>query len=120
VGGSPPKPLHTVYPRIDLPFRLVLGDAVPFLNAANELVLFAIDDGQIILCELAPLFLDLASCFQLPSIRSQFMACSSRFQKRLRAMCADNASSRTRLLPRNPLRQQPDCPHRKPRWEADH
>src|ERR1044071_4669744 len=52
--------LHAVDPAIDLLLRLVLGDAVALLDAANELVLLAVDDGDVVLGQLAPLLLDLA------------------------------------------------------------
>src|SRR3954451_5306237 len=52
--------LHAVDPAIDLALRLVLGKAVAFLDAANELVLLAVDDGDVVLGQLAPLLLDLA------------------------------------------------------------
>src|ERR1700722_2348737 len=52
--------LHTVDPGFDLAFRLVLGDAVAFLDAADELVLFAVDDGHVVFGQLAPLLLHLA------------------------------------------------------------
>src|SRR5712691_2636638 len=52
--------LHTVHPRIDLTLRLVLGDAIAFLDAADELVLLAADDGQVVFRQLAPLLLHLA------------------------------------------------------------
>src|SRR5216683_4612862 len=52
--------LHAVHPRFDLTLRLVLGNAVAFLDAADELVLLAADDGQIVFGQLAPLLLHLA------------------------------------------------------------
>src|ERR1043165_9448935 len=52
--------LHAVDPAIDLLLRLVLGDAVALLDAADELVLLAVDDGDVVLGQLAPLLLDLA------------------------------------------------------------
>src|SRR5436190_15825511 len=52
--------LHAVDPAIDLLLRLVLGDAIALLDAADELVLLAVDDGKIVLGQLAPLLLDLA------------------------------------------------------------
>src|ERR1700730_7309799 len=52
--------LHAVHPRVDLTLRLVLGDAVAFLDAADELVLLAADDSQIVFGQLAPLLLHLA------------------------------------------------------------
>src|SRR3990170_1870529 len=52
--------LHPLDPAIDLAFCLVLGDAVALLDAANELVLLAVDDRNVVLGQLAPLLLDLA------------------------------------------------------------
>src|ERR1700730_10728712 len=52
--------LHAVHPRVDLTLRLILGDAVAFLDAADELVLLAADDSQVVLGQLAPLLLHLA------------------------------------------------------------
>src|SRR5215213_7807460 len=52
--------LHAIDPAIDLLLRLVLGNAVALLDAADELVLLAVDDGDVVLGQLAPLLLDLA------------------------------------------------------------
>src|SRR5688500_7175578 len=52
--------LHPVDPAIDLALCLVLGDAVALLDAANQLVLLAVDDRNVVLGQLAPLLLDLA------------------------------------------------------------
>src|SRR5215813_6354677 len=56
----PSRPLHAVDPAVDLALGLVLGDAVALLDAPDELVLLAVDDGDVVLGKLAPLFLDLA------------------------------------------------------------
>jgi hypothetical protein len=39
---------------------LVLGDSIPFLNFAFELIAFAVYGREIIISKVAPLFLDLA------------------------------------------------------------
>src|ERR671913_2055381 len=52
--------LHPLDPAIDLALCLVLGDAVALLDTANELVLLAVDDRNVVLGQLAPLLLDLA------------------------------------------------------------
>jgi len=40
--------LHALSPLLNLLLRLVLRDSVALLDAADELVLFTVDDGQVI------------------------------------------------------------------------
>jgi hypothetical protein len=49
-----------LFPAIEFFFGLLLGVAIPFLQLANELVLFAFDDLQVVIVEFSPLFLHLA------------------------------------------------------------
>ena len=52
--------LETANPILDLLLRFILGHAVAFLDAADELVLLPVDHLQVIIGEFAPLFFDLA------------------------------------------------------------
>jgi hypothetical protein len=47
-------------PVLQFLFHLILGDAVSFLQLADELVTFAIDDIQVVVGQFAPFFLNLA------------------------------------------------------------
>ena len=52
---------------LDLLFRLVLGDAVDFLDAAGEFFAAAVDHVKVVVRELAPLLADLAGkLFPIP------------------------------------------------------
>src|SRR4051812_16028185 len=57
----PSRSSLAIEPAVDLGLRLVLGVTVVLLEAAFELVTLAVDDVQVIVGELAPLFLGLAS-----------------------------------------------------------
>src|SRR5262249_51161569 len=62
-GGSKPRSHHGLYrslPILDLLLRLVLRDAVALLDAPEKLVAMAVDVGQVVICQLAPLLLHLA------------------------------------------------------------
>src|SRR5262245_45985221 len=52
--------LHGVSPLLDLTLGLVLGNAIPLLYAANQLVLLPVDGRQVIVGQFAPLLLHLA------------------------------------------------------------
>ena len=52
--------LQTAGPSLDLLLGLVLGDAVALLDAADQLVLLAVDHAKIVIGEFSPLFLHLA------------------------------------------------------------
>src|SRR5580704_15204768 len=54
------RPVLTPRPVVDLRARLVFGNAVAFLNLALQLVALAVDGGQIVIREIAPLLLDFA------------------------------------------------------------
>src|SRR5437868_15509221 len=49
--------LHAICPVLDLALCLVLRDAVTLLDPANELVLLAVDQCQIVVRQLTPLLL---------------------------------------------------------------
>ena len=57
-------------PVTNLLFRVVLGDPIALLDAPDQLIALTRDARQIIIRELAPLFLD---AFQLPAATSQFI-----------------------------------------------
>jgi len=71
--------LHAVHPRFDLTLRLVLGNAVAFLDAADELVLLAADDGQIVFSQ--------QMCFR--AMRQQRGACGRGCRARIPLRRAD-------------------------------
>lgn len=60
MGLAQPLVPEAAHPGIDLSFGFVLGDAVAFLNAPEQLVLLAADHGHVVVDELALLLLDLA------------------------------------------------------------
>jgi hypothetical protein len=67
--------LHAVCPVLDLTLGLILSDAVTLLDAANELVLLAVDDRKIIVGKFASLLLHLAGdLLPVSSTRFQFMS----------------------------------------------
>src|SRR3954467_9024152 len=53
-------PLLRAVPVVDILAHLVLGDAVPLLDLAFELVALAANEIQIVVGQLSPLFFDLA------------------------------------------------------------
>src|SRR3982074_2931619 len=97
--------LHAVHPRVDLTLRLILGDAVAFLDTADELVLLAADDGQVVLGQLAPLLLHLAGellpiAFDAIPIHDSLLSCADALPRR----ASPTQGSRAWLRDRNPLR----------------
>src|SRR5438552_692107 len=53
-------PLLSAAPIVDILAHLVLGDAVPLLDLAFELIALAANEIEIVIGQLAPLFFDLA------------------------------------------------------------
>src|SRR5258707_14026145 len=103
--------LHAVHPRVDLTLRRVLGDAVAFLDTADELVLLAADDGQVVLGQLAPLLLHLAGqllpiAFDAIPIHDSLLSCADVLPRN----ASQTRGSRARLRTRNPLRSADRLP----------
>ena len=62
--------LHPADPVVDILLYLILGVAVARLDLTFELLAVAVDLGNVVVSELAPLLFGLpVSCFQLPSTR---------------------------------------------------
>src|SRR5260370_40879438 len=103
--------LHAVHPRFDLTLRLVLGNAVAFLDAADELVLLAADDGQVVLGQLAPLLLHLAGqllpiAFDAIPIHDSLLSSADVLPRN----ASQPRGSRPQLRTRNPLRSAARLP----------
>jgi hypothetical protein len=65
-------------PIIDVLADLILGQTVPLLDLACELISVTVDDVEIVISELTPLFLHSSLiCFQFPSTRFQSIDASS-------------------------------------------
>src|SRR5216683_1323305 len=106
--------LHAVHPRIDLTLRLVLGDAIAFLDAADELVLLAADDGQVVFRQLPPLLLHLAGqllpvAFDAIPIHDSLL---SRVQKCFIPMPQQRRARARSCAPETLCAARIDCPHR--------
>jgi hypothetical protein len=73
-GESTTKLLKGRKPTVDIAARLIFCQPISLLNPAFQLITLAINSGQIIIRDLAPLLLDLPrNSFQLPSILFQSM-----------------------------------------------